>query len=201
MRIDPRSTTALTVAVLTLTLGLGLSACKKKAADKAGKSGDMTAMGMDENDPNQPEARPVEMAADMAGDMAAPADTDSDDGMIATTDPTIPKAGQATARMILIPWKDAENLAEEISRSKADAKKLADEVLAKAKAAPTEKNFAKLVKKYSMGPTKDNGGKVGPFGPKDVPAFIAKAVFPLKKGAISNVVESKSGFHIFMRTK
>jgi hypothetical protein len=193
------------LAVFALGTLLATPACNKKAADKSGGGGGGTMGAMGEDDPAQPDPRPVEMAADMAPDMApdmrAPADRDPDDGMIAGTDPTIPKEGQAAARMILIPWKDAENLVEEISRSKADAKALAKKVLDQAKAKPTEKNFAKLAKKHSMGPTKENGGKVGPFGPKDVPAYIAKAVFPLKKGGISGIVETKSGFHIFMRTE
>lgn len=185
--------------LLTLAMGFQMAACKKKKpAPNASQS---TPAPMAVGDTMEPPARPVERAAGDPGVMRAAPDQDPAGAMDTAPDPTVPAKGQATARMILIPWKDAENLAEELTRSKAEARTLAETVLKEARAKPTEAAFAKLVKKYSIGSLKENGGKVGPFGPKDVPAFFAKAVFSLKPGQISGIVESKSGFHIFMRTK
>ncbi|MFH2010462.1 MAG: peptidylprolyl isomerase [bacterium] len=192
-------TVAWFVALALSVAAFGFAACKKEPKNK-GKTGDMAA-AMDQTDPP---ATPVEMAADgmgaldmAAADMAAMDTNDDTDDMAA--DPTIPTAGQATARMILIGWKDS-SVPVEVKRSKDDARKLAEAALADAKRDASEKNFIKLVKKYSD-TAKESGGKVGPFGPKEVPAYIAKAVFPLKKNGVSAIVETKAGFHIFMRTK
>lgn len=184
---------------LTLALGFQLGACKKKKpAPNASQS---VAAPMAVGEAMEPPAGPVERSAGGLADMRAAPDQDPIGAMDTAPDPTVPTKGQATARMILIPWKDAENLAEELKRTKAEARSLAETVLKEARAKPTEAAFTKLVKKYSIGSLKENGGKVGPFGPKDVPPFFAKAVFSLKPGQVSGIVESKSGFHIFMRTK
>ena len=191
-----------------LVQAMVFTACKKKPAEsessaKTTGAGDMTA-----EDPDEPATRPVEtdpQAMDPEAkdpEAMAPADKDPEDAdREAATDPTLPEEGQATARMILIPWKDAEHLMEELKRTKEEAKTLAETVLKEARAKPTEAAFTALVNKHSSGPTKESGGKVGPFGPKDVPAYIAKAVFALKKGGISDLVETPSGYHIFMRTR
>ena len=197
-----------TVTLLLATLvglSLGLAGCKKKAPKAGGAKDAPSAASMDamgEDDPTQPQPRPVERGADaMDPETMAPPDKDPDAADMAAVDPNAPPAGQATARMILIPWKDAENVVEELKRTKEEAKTLAEAALKEAKAKPTEATFTELVKKHSAGPTKESGGKVGPFGPKDVPAYIAKAVFALPKGGISDIVETPSGYHIFMRTE
>jgi foldase protein PrsA len=73
-------------------------------------------------------------------------------------------------------------------------KKTADEVLAKLKEGG---DFAKLAKEYSTEPAaQESGGDLGWFGPgKMVPEF-EKAAFALKKGEISEPVETSFGFHI-----
>lgn len=186
----------LAVAILALGVG-GLMGCNKKKGNKTGTGTDMGA-GMDSE---PPPGAPVEMAADAmdAMDMADamdPADPDDDMG----ADPTIPKKGQATARMILIGWKESAGPAE-TKRTKAEAKALAEKVLAAAKTKPgNEKHFISLVKKHADA-FKENGGKVGPFDQKEGMPYIVKAVFPLKVGGISGIVETKAGFHVFMRTK
>jgi hypothetical protein len=203
-----RSITLAAVAILGLSLGL--AGCKKKTAKEGGAQGapgSASMEAMEEDDMGQPPPRPVERGEDgmdpepMDPDPMSPPDREPADGEMAAADPSLPTEGQAAARMILIPWKDAENVVEELKRTKEEAKALAETVLKEAKAKPTEDNFSTLVKKHSAGPTKESGGKVGPFGPKDVPAYIAKAVFALKKGGISDLVETPSGFHIFMRTE
>ncbi len=69
----------------------------------------------------------------------------------------------------------------------------AEEVL---KLAKSGDDFATLAKKYSEGPSKDSGGDLGFFSKAQmVPAF-SEAVFSMKPGEISNVVETQFGYHI-----
>lgn len=180
------------VVVATLALCItGLAGCKKKAGNKAGTGTDMGAS----MDTAPPPGMPVEMAPDAMRPLDA---MEPDDDM--SPDPTIPTKGQATARMILIGWKES-TVPAEVKRTKAEAKALAEKVLKLAKAKPgNEKAFSALVKKHADA-FKETGGKVGPFNPKEGMPYIVKAVFPLKVGGVSGIVETKAGFHIFMRTK
>lgn len=188
-----------TLALLALTLGFMLgsaTACKKKGGDKAKKSGDMTGQmtgdDMAADDMAAPDMAADDMDADdMAAEMTAP-----DMG----ADPTLPTKGQAAGRMILIVWKEVD-ATETVKRSKTEAKALAEKVLKEARAKATEADFTKLAKKHNVGPLNENGGKLSPFGPDDVAPFIAKAVFALKVGGVSDVIESPAGYHIFLRTK
>lgn len=79
-------------------------------------------------------------------------------------------------------------------KTRADKKKLADQVLKDAKGG---KDFGGLAKQYSDDPgSKDKGGDLG-FFPKGemVPAF-EDAAFKLKPGEISDIIETPYGFHI-----
>jgi peptidyl-prolyl cis-trans isomerase C len=83
------------------------------------------------------------------------------------------------------------------------ARKKAEEVLVEAKKPGAD--FAELAKKYSDCPSKAKGGElpeflpsgkiVGPGGSSMLPEF-AKAAFALKPGEISDVVETKFGYHV-----
>jgi hypothetical protein len=104
---------------------------------------------------------------------------------------------EISASHILIAYKGAER--STATRTKEEAKALADEVLQKARAAGAD--FAALARQYSDGPTASKGGDLGSFkkGVMD-PAFEA-AAFKLKVGEVSDVVETPFGFHIIKRTK
>lgn len=98
------------------------------------------------------------------------------------------KPEQRHARHILI--KVAEG--DDASVRTAQQKK-AEKVLALARAG---KDFAELAKEYSEGPTRDRGGDLGFFARgRMVPAFD-KAVFSMKAGEVSELVETPFGFHI-----
>lgn len=85
-----------------------------------------------------------------------------------------------------------------VTRTKEEAKALADKVLAEAQAAGAD--FNALATKYSDDEgTKEKGGVLGTvFTGNDVP-FIVDSVAGLQVGALSGVVESPFGYHIFKR--
>lgn len=74
------------------------------------------------------------------------------------------------------------------------SKEKADEIIIKLK---NGEKFEKLAKTFSITSESETGGDLGYFGEKDMPAFIVNTVFSLKKGEISDVVQSRYGFHIF----
>jgi peptidyl-prolyl cis-trans isomerase D len=72
-------------------------------------------------------------------------------------------------------------------------KKTAEEVLAQARAG---KDFAELAKKYSEDSSAKNGGDLGFFSKGAMVESFDKAVFQLKPGEISGVVETVFGYHV-----
>jgi parvulin-like peptidyl-prolyl isomerase len=61
-------------------------------------------------------------------------------------------------------------------------------------------DFAKLAKESSIDPiSASRGGEIGPFKKGDLIPEFEKAVFPLKKGEISGIVETQFGFHIIKK--
>ncbi len=106
----------------------------------------------------------------------------------------------ATASHILIRYAGATRTTPDMTRSKEDARKLAEEVANKARAPGAD--FAALANEYTEDPSgKGRGGKLGTF-PKGrmVPEFD-KPLFALKPGEVSDVIETPFGFHVIMREK
>lgn len=101
-------------------------------------------------------------------------------------------------RHILIAYKGAARAKPSITRTKEQAKALAEKVTAEAKKTPTQ--FAALAKKYSDGPSGPRGGSLGKWKPgRMVPAFQA-AVEGLPIGGITaHPVETPFGFHVIQR--
>ena len=62
-----------------------------------------------------------------------------------------------------------------------------------------EEKFAELAKKYSVGPSKVNGGELGWFDPKQMVPEFAKAVTELKPGQMTlKPVHTRFGWHIIL---
>ena len=79
------------------------------------------------------------------------------------------------------------------------AKKKAEELLAQLKFAPDK--FAELAKQNSQDPgSKDNGGDLGYFVRGAMVKPFEEAVFKLKPGQLSGIVETDFGFHIIKLT-
>ena len=100
------------------------------------------------------------------------------------------------ASHILITYKGA--LRSEINRDRKEAKKLAEEILKELK---NGRDFADLAREHSDGPSGPKGGDLGRFERGQMVAEFDQAVFRLDTGAISEVVETKFGYHIIKRTK
>jgi hypothetical protein len=110
-----------------------------------------------------------------------------------------PEEAKVAASHVLIQYKGSMRSAPTITRSKEEAKKLAGEVLAKAKKG---QDFAGLAKQYSDEPgAKDRAGSLGKFSKGQMVKPFADAAFALKPGEISNVVETDFGFHVIKRTE
>jgi len=115
-------------------------------------------------------------------------------------EPMVEKPPEAVAAQhVLIAYRGAKNAPTEVTRSKAAAKKLAEEVAAKARAGS---DFTALVKEYSEDPgTKERLGSVGKFTPDKMVEPFSDAAFKLKVEEVSDAVETEFGFHVIKRNQ
>ena len=100
------------------------------------------------------------------------------------------------ASHILVSFKGA--LRSEINRDRGEAKKLVEKILKELKSG---RDFSDLARKYSDGPSGPKGGDLGRFERGQMVPEFDQAVFRLDTGAISDIVETKFGYHIIKRTK
>ena len=106
---------------------------------------------------------------------------------------------RVAASHVLIQYKGSMRAGPDVKRTKDEAKKLASEVLNKAKKG---QDFAGLAKQYSDEPgAKDRAGNLGKFGKTQMVKPFSDAAFALKPGQVSDIVETDFGFHVIKRTE
>ena len=104
------------------------------------------------------------------------------------------------AAQILIAYKGAEKAPRKCTRTKEEARKLAEEV--RLQATKGELDFGDLARQYSDDPSgQDREGMMGTIGRGDVTKEIADAAFALDVDQVSPVVETPFGFHLIKRTQ
>jgi parvulin-like peptidyl-prolyl isomerase len=106
---------------------------------------------------------------------------------------------QIAARHLLVSYQGAMRASPVVTRTKAEAKKRAEEALARAQKGDA---FEDLVREYSDEPgAADRGGDLGRFSRTQMVKAFSDAAFKLAPGELSDVVESPFGFHIIQRTE
>lgn len=103
---------------------------------------------------------------------------------------------EARARHILICWKGAEGCDKDWSKEEAQ-KKIKD-----IKAKATVDNFAQLAQENSTEPgAKERGGNLGWFRKGQMVQEFETAAFSMKTGTISDIVETKFGYHLIFKAE
>jgi peptidyl-prolyl cis-trans isomerase C len=86
---------------------------------------------------------------------------------------------------------------QDSAEAKAEKKKQAEQILAQLKQGA---DFAELARQYSSCPSKEQGGDLGYFGRGQMVKPFEDAVFALKVGQLSGVVETQFGYHVIKKT-
>lgn len=102
------------------------------------------------------------------------------------------------AKHLLVTWSGAERAPAGVSRSKDEARKRVDEVVAKLAAGEA---WNEAVRAYSDGPLKEDGGDLGWFAKGQLAEPLDAAAFDLDIGATSTVIETPRGFHLIHRVE
>jgi parvulin-like peptidyl-prolyl isomerase len=103
------------------------------------------------------------------------------------------------ARHVLIMHAESQRKPENITRTRAEARKRAEECLLKLRGGA---DFSAMVKEYSDEPgAAERGGDLGVFERNAMVKGFADAAFSLKVGEVSEIVETPYGFHIIKRTE
>jgi hypothetical protein len=102
-------------------------------------------------------------------------------------------------QQILVTWKGADRASKSVQRSKDEAKKLATDLLEKAKKG---EDFVELAKQHSDDPeVKERLGNIGSVKRDDGKLPVYQKLFDLKVGELSAVLEAPTGFYLLKRTQ
>jgi hypothetical protein len=111
----------------------------------------------------------------------------------------IPAPAEVGIRHILVQYAGCEQQSQGVTRSRGEARRLAAEILQRLRDGAS---FEEMVKEHTDEPGGvARGGDLGVFGPREMVENFSDAAFALHVGEISQVVETKYGFHILLRTQ
>lgn len=162
---------------LGLTIAAVVAACEDKSAPTTSTAASASASG------TSAVAPPASASAPAPASAAAPL--------------VVPDA--IAAQHVLVAYKAADKAPKGVTRTKADAKKRAEEVAAKAKAGT---DFSSLVAEYSDDPAaKERQGSVGKFTRDKMAKPFSDAAFSLRVDETSGAVETPFGFHVIKRNQ
>jgi peptidyl-prolyl cis-trans isomerase NIMA-interacting 1 len=106
---------------------------------------------------------------------------------------------RVAAQHVLVAYKGAKGAPKGVTRSKAEAKALADDVAKRARAG---EDFAELAKKHSDDQgSRERMGSVGMFTRDKMVKEFSDAAFALAVDQVSDPVESPFGFHVIKRNQ
>jgi len=109
------------------------------------------------------------------------------------------KVEKVHTRHILVRYEGAANAPDDLKRTKEEAKALAEKLRGQA-AAPSA-DFAALAREHSEDGSAEKGGDLGTVGRGLFVPPYEEAAFALAPGEVSEVVESKFGFHVIQRAE
>jgi parvulin-like peptidyl-prolyl isomerase len=104
--------------------------------------------------------------------------------------------GRIQAAHILVSFKGSRGPNQ--TRTKEEARGIIDGIIARLKKG---EDFGKLAAEFGEDGTKARGGDLGVFGRGQMVKAFEDAVFGLKAGETSGVVETEFGFHVVKRTR
>lgn len=106
------------------------------------------------------------------------------------------KLEKAHGRHLLIRYVGAKNAKPEVTRTRDQARELAQKVLSEIH---SEQDFSRAIEKYSEDSSRERGGDIGSVGRGRLALAFENTLFGLKVGERSGVVETEFGFHIIER--
>jgi peptidyl-prolyl cis-trans isomerase SurA len=106
------------------------------------------------------------------------------------------KLEKAHARHLLIRYAGAKNAKADVTRTREQARELAQKVLSEVHSAA---DFSRAIDQYSEDSSRERGGDIGSVGRGRLALAFETSLFGLKVGERSGVVETEFGFHIIER--
>jgi parvulin-like peptidyl-prolyl isomerase len=186
MRTRASALTAVAIiAICAVILGCLFAGCSKEKAKETAKApaGEKSV------------AQQAQQAAQaQAAQNAAEGSTQATPEPAKAVEPAPP--GTVRASHILVSYKGVPQTSA--TRSKAEALKLAQDLLARAKKGEA---FDALAKQYSDCPSAKDGGDLGFFRQGQMVPPFDQAAFSLKPGQMSGIVETQFGYHIIKRVQ